>query len=123
MRRSFRQATDRLYQLFPAQFAHFYQSFSLHQFREQRSAGHSGNASLGQKANLGDPAVRNPQSQLQDVSAGRIFELDGCVGIGDLTSIARVLKMIEKLGRIHLKIVTVSSQRGFGPIWTAESLP
>src|SRR5207245_445048 len=95
--RTFRQATDGLYQLFPAQFARFFHSSPLHKLRQQRAAGHGRDASLGQKANFRDAAVRNPQCQLQDVSAGRIFELDGCVGIGDLTSIARVLKMIEKL--------------------------
>ena len=123
MRRSFRQATDRLYQLFPAQFARFFQSLSLHQFRKERSAGHGRHTSLGAKAEFRDAAIRDSQRQLQNVAAGRIFELDRYVGIGDLTSIARVLKMIEKLGRIHLKIVTVSSQRGFGLIWTAESPP
>src|SRR5207247_6446836 len=123
MRRGFGQAADRLYQLFPAQFARFVQSSPLHKFCEQRAAGHGGHASLGEKANFRNAAIRNPQCELKNVTAGRILELDGYVGIGDLTSIARVLKMIEKLGRIHLKIVTVSSQRGFGLIWTAESPP
>jgi hypothetical protein len=106
MRGSFRQTANRKHQFLPAQLAGRGHSSSLHQFRERRTASHSGNASLSKKADLYDATVRDLKAQFQDVTASWIFDLHGCVSIQNFTRIARMLEVIEKLGRIHKRIVT-----------------
>ena len=74
---------------------------SLHQFGQQRGASHGGNASLGEKSDFLDAAIGDSQCQLQDIAAGRVFDLGGGVGICHFAGIARMLEVIENLGRVH----------------------
>jgi len=104
--RTFRQPTHSQYQFFPAQSPGCFHSFSLHQLRDRRTASHSRNAPFGQKTDFCDMAVRNLQAQFQNIAAGWIFELYGCVRIGNLARVPGILKMIEQLRRIHPRIVT-----------------
>ena len=73
-----------LHQFVAAQLAGFDDGFSLHQFGEQRGASHGGNAALSQKSDFFDAAVGDSQGQLQDIAAGRVLDLGGGVGVGDL---------------------------------------
>ncbi len=102
MTRGLWKTSNGLDQLVPAQSASLRQSFSLDHFREQRSTGHGRHTPLGKETYFGDAASFNPQAQLQNISAGRIFNLDGCGWIRDFPGIARILKMLENLRRVHL---------------------
>ncbi len=51
--------------------------------------------------------LSNLHAQLQNVAAGGILDLRGCVGVGYFARIAGMLEVIEKLGRIHLKNCSV----------------
>jgi hypothetical protein len=99
--RSFRYAPNSLHQFFPAQPAGPFYRSSLHQFRECRTAGHGGNTSFRKKADFRDLAVCNLHGEFQNVAAGWIFDLHGRVRIGDFARVARMLEVIQKLGRIH----------------------
>jgi hypothetical protein len=94
-----RQSTHRLHNLFPPQLARFNQAFRRDQLRQRRRASHSRHTALRQKPNLRNPAAFHPYTQTQDIPAGRIFKLRRGVRSYDFTRIARVLKVIEKLGR------------------------
>ena len=98
-----RQTAYSLHQLFPAQSPGCFNGSSLHQLRKRRTASHSGNASFGQKTDFCNLSVLNPHAQFQNIAASRILDLHDCVGIGNFTRVARILKVIEKLRRIHPK--------------------
>ena len=56
--------------------------------------------------NRHDPAFRHAQGEPQNVAAGGILQLDRRVRVGQIAGIARVLKMVQQLRRIHFEIVT-----------------
>ncbi len=45
--------------------------------------------------------VSDSQGQFQNIAAGRVFDLGGGVGIRHFARVARVLEVIENLGRVH----------------------
>ena len=100
-----RQASDFLNQLLPAQLAGFVYIFAFRQLRDRRAAGHCGNAALGAKANVGDAFAFQFQGEFQNVSAGGVFQARGAVGGFDLAGVSGVLKMVEEFGGIHIVIV------------------
>lgn len=102
MTRGLWKTTDGLDQLFLAKSASLRQRLALHHFRKQRGTRHGGHASLRAETDFGDAAIGDPQRELQHISAGRIFNLDGCGWIRDFPGIARILKMLENLRRVHL---------------------
>ena len=101
MKRRLGQAADRFHQFLPAQLPGFGDSPSLQQFGEQRSAGHRGHASLGEKAKFLDASIDDFQGELEDIATCRVFDLDRRVRIGNFTGIAWVLEVIENLRRVH----------------------
>ena len=103
MDRSLRQTSDSLHQFFPPQYASGCHTSSLHQLRERRSASHRGNTSLGEKTDFHDTAICNPHAQFQNIAARWIFELHRCIRIHHFARVTRILKVIEKLRRIHPK--------------------
>jgi hypothetical protein len=105
-----RQASDFANQLFPAHLPGFVQTFALDQFGDGRSAGHRRNTAFGAKTNFGDArAFRfrlfQSKAEFENVSADGIFELRDGVGRFQFTGVSRVLKMVEKIGGIHMAIV------------------
>jgi hypothetical protein len=109
--RSFRQTADSLHHFFPAQSAGCCHGSSLHQMCERRTASHGGNAAFGQKTDFRDMAVRNLYAQFQNIAASWIFDLHGCVRISQFARVARILKVIEKLRRIHPENCNVAGTR------------
>ena len=101
MSRGFRHTPDGLHQFFPPQPASLGHSLSLHQFGQQRPASHGRHASFGAKPNLRNAPSFDSQSQFQNVPARWIFDLNRRVWIVDFARIARMLEMIENLGRVH----------------------
>ena len=78
----------------------------------QRATSHGGDTTLSKEAGLRDAIVIDSQSELQNVSAGRVFDLGGGLGVIDLSGVARVLEVIEKLGRVHAAIVGEDHHEG-----------
>src|SRR6266498_4285862 len=75
------------------------------QLGKRRSTGDGGDAAFRLEANLGDDFAGQSGRELQYVSAGGVFELDGRAWFGQESDVARVLEMIEELGRVHRDIV------------------
>lgn len=98
------------HQFFPAHPPRFLDGLAFGQFGDSRSAGHRRNASLGAETNVGDALVLQLQREFENVSASWVFETRGRVGRRNFTGISRVLKMIQKLGRIHTAIVMRGTQ-------------
>ena len=102
MRRCFRQAFDGPDKFLSAQLARLREGSSLHQFGQSRTAGHSRNAPLCTKADLGDAPAFNLDRESQNIAARRIFDFDGRIRIGNFASVARVFKIIEQSRRVHI---------------------
>jgi hypothetical protein len=56
---------------------------------------------LSQKSYFLDAAVSDSQGQLQNIAAGWVLDLGRSVWVRHLAGVARVLKVIEDLGRVH----------------------
>ena len=97
MGRGLGQAANGPNQFFAAQLPGLGDGLPLHQFGEQRGACQGGNTSLGEKPDLFYASRRHPQGEFQDIPAGRVFNLDRGVGIGDGAGVARILEVIEDL--------------------------
>ena len=68
---------------------------------ERRAAGYRAHAAFGQKANLFNAISRKSKRKLQNIAARWVLDLRESVGGRDSTCIARMLEVIEDLGRIH----------------------
>ncbi len=79
---------------------------SEQQFSQLRAAGDGGNATFGAETDLNDPAVGDPQGELEDVATDRVFKLSTSVSASEFADISRILEMIENLGRVHEEIVS-----------------
>ena len=112
---SWRQAPDFLNQLFPADLSRFFCAFAFDQLGDGRSASHRRNTAFGAEANVGYSLFQfrlfwticlfQFKAQFQNVSANRVFQTRRGVGIVELTGVSWILKMIEKFGGIHRRIV------------------
>ena len=74
---------------------------SASEFRESRAAGDGWNAAFGLKTNFCDDVPPERSAKLQHISANGVVHLRRGMRLGQDTGIPRVLKMIEKLRRIH----------------------
>ena len=83
----------------------FGKSAAFCQLSNQRTAGHGSNTSASAEAHVGDPAASDFHRQPQNIATRRIFDLSGRVGIGDITGIAGILKMVQDLGGVHVRIL------------------
>jgi hypothetical protein len=99
----FRQASDFLDQIFSCQCADLIKTPFPEQFRQCGSARHCGYTSFREEANLRDPAVGDPDCQLENVAASWIFNLHRGIRMFDSTCIARILEVIKKLRRVHFQ--------------------
>ena len=102
MARCLRQTTDGMREIFSGQLAGLFRRLIEHHFGERGRAGHSRDAPFGFESNLSDPAIPELQTQADYVSTDGILQLDHCVRIGKVTCVARILKIIEQLRRVHL---------------------
>jgi hypothetical protein len=76
------------------------QLLSEQQFRECGSTGDARRASTGLVRGARDPALGIPfRRDAQDVAADRIADLDGYGRRGQFAHVARILEMVEELGR------------------------
>jgi len=117
---SLRQTSDFLYQIFPAQPPSFVQIFAFDQLRDRRSASHRWNAALGEKANVCNPLPLwlpdfQSDAKFKNVSTNRIFQSRSAVRGFNCARIARVLKVVEKRGRIHKAIVMPYRRQWLNP--------
>lgn len=80
-------------------------SLPANQLSKRRAAGDGGNTAFGLKPYFCDGVVLDEGSQFEYVAAGGILEFCGSVGARERARIARVLEVIEKLGRIHPSIL------------------
>ena len=71
---------------------------------DSRSTSHRSHAPFRQEANFSHTAVRNPEGEFENISAGWIFNLSERVGIANFTRVARILKMIKKLRGVHQRL-------------------
>ena len=99
---SFWQAANGFDDILPVQLPRSFQRRPGHQFRHRRTTSNRCDAPFRKKPNLRDAAVRDFQSELQNVTTGGILELNSGVGIFDFSRISRALEMVEKLIRIHV---------------------
>jgi len=83
----------------------FSRTLPANQFRQRRTTGDRRNATFCLKPDFTDGVVLQKRGQFENVSAGGILELRRSVSAIQHTDIARVLKMIEKLGGIHGSIL------------------
>jgi len=113
MSRCWRQASNRCNQRVALQRERLAHASSCNQFCQSRSAGHRRHATLGFESDLSDPPSAHLQSQPQHVSTNRIFNVRYCVGGRKLPGIARILKVIEQLGRIHAVEIVTAQGRPF----------
>jgi iron complex transport system substrate-binding protein len=111
-----RQASYFLNQHLPAHPAPFIYFLAFDQFGDRRSAGHGWNAAFGAKAYVSYTVVFRfclvksicfvqSKGELQNVSAGGIFQSSNGVGRFNLARVSRVLEMVENFGGVHLAIV------------------
>ena|ERR1700722_3861118 len=105
MRRSLRQATHFFDQFFPADAPCSVNTLALRQLGNGRSASHRRHAPFGKKTNFSNLTAVEPNAELKDVSAHGILQARGSVRHFDRPWISRILKMIEKLSRVHTRIV------------------
>jgi hypothetical protein len=107
--RGLRQAADGRDYILSLQLPGCMRRLSTNQFGQGRSTGHRRDAALGLESDINDLVALQLQAQADDVPAHRILDLRRRIGVGDLAGIARILKVIEQLRRIHFYD---SNQRG-----------
>jgi len=95
------QTANRAHQLISTQLLRLVYRSPTHKLRHSGSAGHRGHATLCAKANLRNPSLRNLHCKFQNIAAGWILDSRGRVCIRHRSCVARVLKMVENLRRIH----------------------
>jgi hypothetical protein len=91
----------------------FRQRAAASQRGQRRSASHSGNTALGFESDLPDSTVGNSRRKQEHVATDRIFKLRDRVGRIENTGVAGVLKVIEKLGRVHENILERERERRY----------
>lgn len=101
VRRSLRQTANRGDHPVALQRSRFVQSFSGDDLRQSRSASHRSHASLGLEPNLRNPPGIDSQSQTEYIAAGRILDFRRGIGIHEFSRVARILEVVEQLGRVH----------------------
>ena len=101
MLRRFRQPSDGVKQILPPQCTSLLQSFPLNEFCNQRTAGHRGNASLGQEACLKDLAAFHLEAQPQNIATRRILHLRSGIGVRNFPRVSRMLELIQHLSGVH----------------------
>ena len=124
-----RQTSDFLNQLFPFQLPRFVHTLAFDQLGDGRAAGHRRNTAFGAKANVGDAlpfqlrllqAFFQPEAELQNVSACRVFQARDRVGILNFSGVAWVLKVVQQFGGIHRAIVMRRTPSGYAS--TADAI-
>jgi len=101
MLRGFRQAADFFKHILTSHLAGSGNRLSGNQLRQSRCAGHRRHATLGSKADLDKLSGGASGCEFQNIAAGRVFDLDPSVCIGDLAGVAGILKVVENLRGIH----------------------
>ena len=101
MRGSCGQAADGADQLFAAEGASFCNSAARNQYSQRGATGHRCHAAFGLKANLFDALAADFESNAQNVAAGGVLQLRRRVRAFHNAGIARMLEVVEKLGRVH----------------------
>src|SRR5271169_1629060 len=101
MRRRLRQAADCRDQGLAVQRSSFVHGPPGHQFGQSRGARHRRHASLGLESNFRNASRINFQRQTKYVSTSRILDLRRGVSVRNFPRVARILKMIKQLSRVH----------------------
>ena len=78
----------------------------MRELAEGGGACHGGNASLGAEPDFGEVAVVGYGGQFKDVAADGILLAHANRGLLKFAGVARVLEVIQKLGRVHVAILT-----------------
>ncbi len=92
--RGFGQTAKCVHHVFPANCSRIFQSLPDSQLGQRRSAGDRGDAAFGQEFHFAEMPINQFRGQLENVSAGRIFNLCRRVRRGHDAGIARVFEVV-----------------------------
>jgi len=106
--------------VFAPQCASLRRSLSYDEFGQSRSASHCRNASLRLESGLDDPSACHFQAESNYVAAHRVLDLASRIGVGQIARMPRILKVIEKLRRVHPSIVPMQKANDVILRWGEE---
>ena len=88
-------------QRFLFQFPCLLDRLALNELSERGAAGHGADTPFGKETDFFDAIAGEFERQLQNIATCWIFNLHGCIRIGNCSGITRMLEVIENLGRVH----------------------